>query len=433
MSVQRVIFEDGPGERRAAFFDADKLLEIWVEPVAHPDRMGEIIAARVCAQRRELGGGFVDIGAGSEAFLQATGRHPLPPEGAMVMVQLRRPAAAGKGPRVSQTIELLSAGLCLSNAAADVAVARSIGGPARRRQLRDLLAPLRPANTGWVVTAAGADIAPDTLSQSARKLAADWHDLEGKFVGTDRPTQLRAAPDFATRLAAYAGSATIDLDHDGRLFEQSGAEAGLAAALDRHVRLPGGATLVIDQAEALTAIDVNAAGAGIKATALDINLQAAAVIAAEIRLRAIAGMIVIDFLRLKDAASRQRVKNALAAALAADPAGCELLGWSRGGLFEVSRPRLRPSLQDQLCQTLPMHRPRADAAAHALLREILRAPAGHSGAGLICPPDIADYLATPPGQAALAMVQARSGEKILIDVIQNEGKQRAQVTWRRRA
>ena len=46
MSVQRVILEDGPGERRAAFFDADKLLEIWVEPVAHPDRMGEIIAAR---------------------------------------------------------------------------------------------------------------------------------------------------------------------------------------------------------------------------------------------------------------------------------------------------------------------------------------------------------------------------------------------------
>lgn len=433
MAGRRIIFEDGPGERRAAFFDADKLREIWLEPIAEPDETGAIMAGRMRAHRPELRGGFVDIGAASAAFLQATPGQPLPPEGAMVMVQLRRPAAAGKGPRVSQAIALNAPGLCLSHSATEVAVARSIGGPARRRQLRDLLAPLRPADGGWRVTAAAADLENNTLATVARELVAAWQQLKTSFAATDSVCQLRPAPDFQARLMAHAAGAAIERDHTGQLFEKSGAEAGLAAALDRQVRLSGGAMLVFDQVEALTAIDVDAASAGVHASALDINLQAAAVIAAEIRLRALGGMIVIDFLRLHHAKAREQVKAALLAGLDLDPAGCEVLGWTRGGLFELRRRRLGPSLQEQLYDPGATPQPKPKAAAHALLREVLRAPAGASGAALLCSPEIAHYLGTAPGQAALAMVTGRMGEAVEIKIIDNKANQPAQVIWRHQA
>ncbi|MGB1007753.1 MAG: hypothetical protein ACPGVX_11275, partial [Thalassobaculaceae bacterium] len=114
MTADHAIIEQGPGETRAAVFDDTRVVEIWIEPDAAPDPRGAVVLGRLRAHRPELAGAFVDIGdPAGDAFWPRTGGTPLPPAGSAVVVQVRRAAAAGKGPRVGGQITLARAGVSL--------------------------------------------------------------------------------------------------------------------------------------------------------------------------------------------------------------------------------------------------------------------------------------------------------------------------------
>ena len=117
-------------------------------------------------------------------------------------------------------------------------------------------------------------------------------------------------------------------------------------ALSPTIALAGGGSVHIEMAKAATLIDVDSGtpeSGSPEQTALAINLAAAAVIARQLRLRRLGGSIVVDFVGLDDRGARERVRAALARALAADPARPEILGWTRLGHLELVRPRrLRP-------------------------------------------------------------------------------------------
>ncbi|MES6494321.1 ribonuclease E/G, partial [Cutibacterium acnes] len=121
-------------------------------------------------------------------------------------------------------------------------------------------------------------------------------------------------------------------------------------AYSRTVTLPSGGAIVIDQTEALVAIDVNSAraikGGDIEETALRTNLEAADEVARQARLRDLGGLIVIDFIDMEDSKNRREVENRLREALRQDRARVQFAPISKFGLLEMSRQRLRPTLSE---------------------------------------------------------------------------------------
>ena len=135
---------------------------------------------------------------------------------------------------------------------------------------------------------------------------------------------------------------------DTPLFNRFQIESQIENAYERTVRLPSGGALVIDQTEALTAIDVNSAratkGGDIEETAFQTNLEAAEEVARQLRLRELGGLVVIDFIDMASNKHQREVENRLANALKNDRARVQVGRISRFGLLEMSRQRLRPSL-----------------------------------------------------------------------------------------
>ena len=418
MTADHAIIEQGPGETRAAVFDDTRVVEIWIEPDAAPDPRGAVVLGRLRAHRPELAGAFVDIGdPAGDAFWPRTGGTPLPPAGSAVVVQVRRAAAAGKGPRVGGQITLARAGVSLRGGADGVAITRAIGGPARRRDLRGALVPLTPAGAGWWVDRAGGDLELGALSAIAAALADQWRQVRDAAKGARPPRLLVPAPDLSARLAMRLPADRIRHDLDLHLFADSGAEAVLAAALEPRIDLAGGGRLTIEATTALTAVDVDAAGAGPELSPAMINRAAASELAAALRLRAVGGIVAVDFLRMADGAARKALTDQLRTLLADDPAEAEVVGFTRAGLFEIIRPRLGPSLAERMA---------TDAATgHGWLRALLRAAGGQSGPILHCDPSLMAYFSGAAGATARAAAERRLGEAITL-----APAARPAVTWR---
>jgi ribonuclease G len=157
--------------------------------------------------------------------------------------------------------------------------------------------------------------------------------------------------------------------------------------------IPGGGFLVIEQGRTLTAIDVNS-GAGDRRPR-EVNFAAAAEVAHQLRLRAIGGLVVIDFIDLRTHSARAPVLERLAAALADDPAGCELAGATRLGLVELTRRRTGPSLAELLTEGCGLagsgRVPRLETIGAALLRKIAAEARAAPGSRFVltCAPELA--------------------------------------------
>src|SRR5947209_9515261 len=148
-------------------------------------------------------------------------------------------------------------------------------------------------------------------------------------------------PRYATRIKHYTDSEP--------LFHRYGIENEIARIQQRHVPLPHGGSIVIDQTEALVAIDVNSgnfrADNNAEETAYQMNLQAAKEIARQLRLRDLGGVIVNDFIDMRDEKHRRAVEKALRDAMKRDKARTKVLKMSAFGIIEMTRQRIRPSLK----------------------------------------------------------------------------------------
>jgi ribonuclease E len=154
--------------------------------------------------------------------------------------------------------------------------------------------------------------------------------------------RLRRAGDAAQPAQAQA------LHRHHPLFNRFQIESQIENAYERQVRLPSGGSIVIDQTEALTAVDVNSAratkGGDIEETAFNTNLEAADEVARQLRLRDLGGLVVIDFIDMSPTKHQREVEDRLQNALKHDRARVQIGRISRFGLLEMSRQRLRPSL-----------------------------------------------------------------------------------------
>lgn len=329
----------GPGEWRAALVeDSGEPVELYVE---RGDRRpaGSIHLGRVVRRAPGLDSAFVEIGdprPGLVPLREAAGAGIALDEGARVIVQVRREAQPDKGARLTTRIAPRTPGLDPTALAA-------------RAAARDPPAQLDPA-PGFA---------------AALELAVP--ELPERIITDDPATvpELRAV--FAEAEIAAAGADEFPLDLD----------AAFAAATAPRLPLPDGGAVHIEDTHAAVMIDVDTgtpdSGSAARA-ALARNLAAARLIARQSRLRNLGGGIVIDFVGIEGRTPRERVRQELAAAFAADPAAPQVLGWTRLGHLEAVRPYRSPSLAAILGDPGTTA---AFAALRALLRQARAEPAVH--------------------------------------------------------
>jgi Ribonuclease G/E len=372
----QLLIAAGPGEWRAALVENGVVVELLVER-GEGVEAGSIYLGRVARLLPALGASLVDIGGDRPGFLpdrEIVPRGRRLDEGERTVVQVRREAQGGKAARLTMRIAPPAA-------AAVEALAAGRDPPAR----------LHPA-ASFAAALAGAAPGADEI------LADDMAVIP----------EIRAAfPDAAVALAAEE-EWPVDL---GALFDQ---------ALSPVVPLDSGGSVHIDTTPAAVLIDVDSgtpASGSAERTALQVNLAAAAVIAREIRRRNLGGGIVVDFVGLDSAPLRRRVQAALAAALAADPARPQILGWTGLGHLELVRPRRRRSLSEALLDPeAGVPRKSALTVAFEALRTLRRASRAAPGRKwrLIVAAEIAAAF-TGAAAGALDALEKRFGQKIAIE------------------
>jgi ribonuclease E len=305
-----------------------------------------------------------------------------------VLVQVIKEGIGTKGPTLSTYISIPGRYLVLMPALGRIGVSRKIEDEDARRRLRDILRELNPPKgLGFIVRTAGTDRTKKELSRDLAYLVRLWKvivrrikkapapcdiyeesdmiirtirdiftaDVDGIYI--DRPEAFERAkeflqivmPRYVSRLQMYEGREP--------LFHKYKLDDEIARINQRKVPLRGGGSLVIDQTEALVAIDVNSGSfrtdGGAEESAFQLNQIAAREIARQLRLRDLGGVVVNDFIDMRKDRHRRIVERTLRDAVRRDRARTKILRTSPFGLIEMTRQRIRPSLKRSVYKECP--------------------------------------------------------------------------------
>jgi ribonuclease E len=308
--------------------------------------------------------------------------------GQEVLVQVIKEGIGTKGPTLSTYISIAGRYLVLMPGLNRIGVSRKIADDEQRRRLRDVLHELSPPRgLGFIIRTAGMDKTKKELQRDLNYLSRLWMAVVRRIKRERSPTVIYRESDMIRRTIRDTFTNEIDtiwvdekdafenaqefletimpryanrLHHYQQpepLFHKYGIEEEIARIQQRHVPLPNGGSIVIDQTEALVAIDVNSgnfrADNNAEETAYQMNLLAAKEIARQLRLRDLGGVIVNDFIDMRDEKHRRGVERALRDAVKRDRARTKILRISTFGLIEMTRQRIRPSLKRSVYQDCP--------------------------------------------------------------------------------
>jgi ribonuclease E len=382
-------------ELRVAIVDGQTLYDIDIEQPSKEQKKSNIYKGRITRLEPSLEAAFVEYGGERHGFLPLKeissdyfidGVNPnkatikeLLREGQEVVVQVEKEERGNKGAALTTFISLAGRYMVLMpNSPTAGGVSRRIEGDDRAALKQAMDALTIPDDMGVIIRTAGVGRDAEELQWDLDYLLQVWKAITDAALSKPSPFLIyqesrliiRALRDY---LRNDIGEILIDKDEvyeDARdfvqqvmpqnlrklkpykdtipLFNRFQIESQIENAYERQVRLPSGGALVIDQTEALTAIDVNSAratkGSDIEETAFNTNLEAADEVARQMRLRDLGGLVVIDFIDMESNKHQREVENRLANALKHDRARVQLGRISRFGLLEMSRQRLRPSL-----------------------------------------------------------------------------------------
>jgi ribonuclease E len=384
-------------ERRLAIVNGQKLLDYEIEIEGREQRKGNIYKAVVTRVEPSLEACFVDYGEDRHGFLpfkEISRQHFTPgvsvsqariqdviKEGQELLVQVEKEERGNKGAALTTFVSLAGRYVVLMpNNPRGGGVSRRIEGE-DRAELKAALDQLEYPN-GMSIIARTAGIGRDAteLQWDLNYLLKLWTAIDGAAKGgkgayliyQESSLVIRAIRDYFN---SDIGEILIDTDDifeqahqfmnhvmpehghrvkryrdDAPLFSRFQIEHQIETAYARTVQLPSGGAIVIDQTEALVAVDVNSAraikGGDIEETATRTNLEAADEVARQARLRDLGGLIVIDFIDMEESKNRREVENRLRDALRQDRARVQFGAISKFGLLEMSRQRLRPTLSE---------------------------------------------------------------------------------------
>ncbi|SFS14722.1 ribonuclease E [Dyella sp. OK004] len=382
-------------ELRVAIVDGQTLYDLDIEIPSREQKKANIYKGRITRVEPSLEACFIDYGAERHGFLPlkevareyfTQGLDPnkasireLIKEGQEVVVQVEKEERGNKGAALTTFISLAGRYMVLMpNNPKAGGVSRRIEGE-DRQALKEALEHLTvPDDVGLIVRTAGMGRDAEELQWDLDYLLQLWRSISGAASSQKAPFLIyQESKLFIRALRDYLrndiGEILIDeesLYNDARefvqqvmpnalrklkmyrdetpLFSRYQIETQIESAFDRQVRLPSGGSIVIDQTEALTAIDINSSkatkGSDIEETAFNTNCEAAVEIARQLRIRDAGGLIVIDFIDMDSPKHQREVEERLKDALKLDRARVQIGRISRFGLLEMSRQRLRPSL-----------------------------------------------------------------------------------------
>ena len=388
--------------------------------------------------------------------------------GQEILVQVSKESLGTKGARVTSFVSIPGRFIVYMPQARHVGVSRRIRDDAERERLRNVVKSLRPPAGGFIVRTVAEDKGEEELASDIDFLARLWGQVQARYERAPAPSLLHEEMDltfrvvrdlFSTQIeeflvdnpevydkcARFASSLVPQLadrlklwDRDEPIFDATGIEKEIDKALRRRVWLKSGGYIVIDHTEALVAVYVNTGKyvgkRDFEETVLKINLEAVGEVVRQIRLRDLGGIIIIDFIDMERPEHREQVFKALLKALADDKARTNVLEISELGLVEMTRKRVRQSLQSLFCAPCPACKGsgviKSDATLAAeITRKIQAGARDATGPEIVVRvhPETAHYLDVDRREA-IERLQAMIGRKVVIQAVPSYHREQYEMT-----
>jgi ribonuclease G len=404
-------------ETRVAVTEDGKLEEFNIERTTEERLVGSIFKGRVRNLQDDLKAAFVDIGFEKNAFLhywdivpnqfdsgveivEREGRRPqkpkitqkdiprLYPPGSEIIVQVTKGPIGTKGPRVTTNLVLPGRFLVLLPNSDQSGISRKIENQEERKRLKKILRELHiPDGMGVIMRTAGEGQQLRYFVRDLALLVEEWNGVQEKIKRQPPATCVFEEPDLIERtvrdfltedverivvdnpkacdrmrtmiskISQRSAKKIMPYIEAQPIFDRFGISKQLENAFSRQVNLKSGGAIVIDETEALVAIDVNTGrhkgGKDQEASILKVNLEAADEICRQLRLRNMGGLIVLDFIDMKSGRDRQQVHNRMRDGLRRDKAKTHILPISQLGLMEMTRQRHSESVRSAVYDDCP--------------------------------------------------------------------------------
>ena len=418
---RELIINSEPLEKRVALLVDGILDKFEIERESDNRMVGGIFKGRIKNLDAGLKAAFVDIGYSKNAFLHYWDMLPaaadssvevvrvnrkksaapraaeptvkdipgLYPPGTDIVIQVTKGPIGSKGPRTTTNLALPGRYLVLMPYSDQCGISRKIEDSRERQRLRQLVNELTiPEGMGVIVRTAGEGKKPRYFVRDLHLLLRTWDEIQHKVQTEKSPCGLYMEPDIVERTVRDFLTEEIDrvlidspLDYERVLemvgqiskrsrskivhykdsipiFERFNIERQIEQTFQRRVILPSGGEIVIDETEALIAIDVNtgshkARPGDEKNTIFQVNLEAVQEISRQIRLRNIGGLIIIDFIDMKERRHRNQVYDSMLRAMSEDKAKTHILPISLLGIMQMTRQRQQESLASNLYTNCP--------------------------------------------------------------------------------
>jgi ribonuclease G len=394
-------------ETRVAVLEDRVPVEIYIERAINQRLVGNIFKGRVENVLPGMQAAFVNIGLEKNAFLYVEDALPsrtpetnglsgsalssanicdILKQGQETLVQIVKEPIGTKGPRVTIHITLPGRYLVLMPTVDYIGISRRIESEKERERLKELAARVKPEGMGLIVRTVAEGVEEEELRQDINVLTKLWRKILSRAAHGPVPNLVHRDLELVQRIlrdiftedvdrltldSRYEYEKVLDLlditgprlklkvflDERENIFEEYGIEQEIERALKRKVWLKSGGYLVIDQSEALTAIDVNTGKyvgtTNLEDTVVKTNLEAAREISRQLRLRNIGGIVIVDFIDMTEESHRQEVLQVLEAEIKRDKTKTNILGITQLGLVEMTRKKVRPSLSEVLQKPCP--------------------------------------------------------------------------------
>jgi ribonuclease G len=425
-SYRELIINSEPLEKRVALLVDGRLEKFEIERESDNRMVGGIYKGRIKNLDPGLKAAFVDIGYTKNAFLHYWDMLPaaadssvevvrvnkrksapdrpaeptvkdipqLYPPGSEIVIQVTKGPIGTKGPRTTTNLSIPGRYLILTPFSDGCGISRKIEDPMERKRLKALINELTlPEGVGVIVRTAGEGKKARYFVRDLHILLKTWEDITKKMKTERSPACLYQEPDLVERtvrdfLTEEVDRVLIDRKEDfertqtlvgqiskrsaGKIalykdsipiFERFNIERQIEQTGQRKVPLPSGGEIIIDETEALIAIDVNTGshknrGGDEKNVIYAVNLEAAAEIARQIRLRNLGGLIIMDFIDMKERRHRNAIYEKMVELMSSDKAKNHILPISQLGIMQMTRQRQQESLSSNLYTDCPYCRGR---------------------------------------------------------------------------
>jgi ribonuclease E len=401
-----VVDNESPEECRIAFIENGVMEEFYLERRATATSVGNIYKARVVNVESAIQAAFVDYGSGINGFLHVsdlhpryfpggdktenvgrkTPRHERPPiqealkRGQEILVQVLKQGVGTKGPTLTSYLSMPGRLLVMMPEMDRVGVSRKVEDDELRKKARKILGELDlPEGFGFILRTAGFEHSKTDLKRDVAYLQRLWKQIEKRMNSVGAPAELytegnllirsirdlvdgsigkiitnsreafETTTQFLSIVAPRSAPPVLFYDGDVPLFEEFGIERQVDRIHSREVQLRSGGGLVIDQAEALVAIDVNSgrsrSARDSETNAYQTNCEAVDEMTRQLRLRDLGGLVIADLIDMRMASHRKAIEDRLAEGLRRDRARTTFLPISEFGIVEMTRQRMRPSMR----------------------------------------------------------------------------------------